>query len=870
MEADILKNLVKNINRYKAHKKSKDNEIVYETLLAHTELTNKYFIKFWQSKNSDEIFDRFCDVFWQKENINNELKNKAKDLLKQIIMAIPIFHDIGKVNPNFQLMKLNVNDFKENKAFVNTHHSFLSSMFYMDYCRKLVYDEKNEDEIINLLAEFVLYNGYIIARHHSGLGSLTEFTKLIKLDDDTYFFKLKQIVNNEDIYSVKVDFIESDIDDMFRNLNKVDKDAEKVGRSIYLYIYIRWLYSLLVASDYYATSEFMNGGSFNEVDDLNNIQDWINVYENTDLMKNIRKYQNENYPMSMENLNKVTNINILRSEIFCEAEEQIKNNYQENIFYLEAPTGSGKSNTAMNLSFKLMSLNKDLCKIFWIYPFNTLVEQNLDTLENIFGKKENIISKIAVINSLTPIKLKHVDCKGNIISENDEPDENNEKNVYRQSLLDRQFLNYPMILSTHVSLFNTIFGESQQNLFGFYQLINSVIVLDEIQSYKNSIWTEIIYFLKQLSNLFNMKIIIMSATLPNLDRLSQGQSEAIFLLKNSNKFFKTDCFKNRVQLNYDLLDTKVDDKFNQLKEHLKQHLDTDKKILIEFIKKRTANDFWLYLVEDEYFREKNIKIEYLSGDDSLAERKRILDKIKQTEDTIVLVATQVIEAGVDIDMDIGYKNISKLDSEEQFIGRINRSCKRKGITYFFQIDDAKGIYKNDIRVDSEFTLEKEKMREILINKNFGDYYNKILDVTKNNNKAYIKDFLGSIADLNYEYIDKHMKLIDEDKNIVQVYLARKIVDINGDLIDGKEIWKQYVNLWKMKCSIDYAEWKVKMSIITSKMNYFIYQVNKSNLELKEYNDKMGNIIYIEDGDKYFTKDKFNREMLQGVGGIDFI
>lgn len=105
MEADILKNLVKNLNRYKAHKKSKDNEIIYETLLAHTELTNKYFFKFWQSKNSDEIFDRFCDVFWQKENIDNKLKNKAKDLLKEIIMTIPIFHDIGKVNPNFQLMK---------------------------------------------------------------------------------------------------------------------------------------------------------------------------------------------------------------------------------------------------------------------------------------------------------------------------------------------------------------------------------------------------------------------------------------------------------------------------------------------------------------------------------------------------------------------------------------------------------------------------------------------------------------------------------------------------------------------------------------------------------------------------------------------
>ncbi|WP_270517777.1 CRISPR-associated helicase Cas3' [Megamonas funiformis] len=809
---------------------------------------------------------------------------EAKIILKEMIEAIPIFHDLGKINPNFQIEKMGNKEIIRDENFIETKHSFISAIIYLSYFRNKIVNKVKGRKIKDLLKEFILYHAYIIERHHSDIDKIGKFVGKInfKANPNTEqaikelpISKLIEAITKSKIYMKDLSLKKGSTDNLIASfedkkfINKNDKRrSEKQG--IYICIYIRWLYSLLVASDYYATSEFMNGGSFNEVDDLNNIQDWINVYENTDLMKNIRKYQNENYPMSMENLNKATNINILRSEIFCEAEEQIKNNYQENIFYLEAPTGSGKSNTAMNLSFKLMSLNKDLCKVFWIYPFNTLVEQNLDTLENIFGKKENIISRIAVINSLTPIKLKHVDCKGNIISENDEPDENNEKNVYRQSLLDRQFLNYPMILSTHVSLFNTIFGESQQNLFGFYQLINSVIVLDEIQSYKNSIWTEIIYFLKQLSNLFNMKIIIMSATLPNLDRLSQGQSEAIFLLKNSNKFFKTDCFKNRVQLNYDLLDTKVDDKFNQLKEHLKQHLDTDKKILIEFIKKRTANDFWLYLVEDEYFREKSIKIEYLSGDDSLAERKRILDKIKQIEDTIVLVATQVIEAGVDIDMDIGYKNISKLDSEEQFIGRINRSCKRKGITYFFKIDNAKDIYKNDIRVDSKFTLEKENMREILINKNFGDYYNKILDVTKNNNKAYIKDFLGSIADLNYEYIDKHMKLIDEDKNIVQVYLARKIVDINGDLIDGKEIWKQYVNLWKMKCSMDYAEWKVKMSIITSKMNYFIYQVNKSNLELKEYNDKMGNIIYIEDGDKYFTKDKFNREMLQGVGGIDFI
>lgn len=826
MEADILKNLVKNLNRYKAHKKSKDNEIIYETLLAHTELTNKYFFKFWQSKNSDEIFDRFCDVFWQKENIDNKLKNKAKDLLKEIIMTIPIFHDIGKVNPNFQLMKLKVNDFKENEAYVNTHHSFLSSMFYMDYCRKLVYDEKNEDEIVNLLAEFILYNGYIIARHHSELGSLTEFTKLINLDDDTYFSKLKRIINNEDIYSVKIDFIKSDIEDMFRNLNKVDKDAEKVGKrsikqGVYLSIYIRWLYSLLVASDYYATSEFMNEADFSENTDLNDIDKWDSVYENTDLLKNIRQYQQERYPISNEELNTVTDINILRSEIFCEVEEKIKANTDENIFYLEAPTGSGKSNTAINASFKLMQHDKRLQKIFYIYPFNTLVEQNLETLEKVFADNEDIKQNIAVINSITPIKVSEKDLN-----------DNEEKDVYQKALLDRQFLNYPMILSTHVSLFNIIFGNRQSDVLAFYQLANSVIVLDEIQSYKNKIWAEIICYLKELAKMFNIKIIIMSATLPDLDILSRFQAQAVDLLENSSRFFAVDCFKNRVKLNYDLLKVDKDSILDELKTHLKQYLKSDKKILIEFIKKKTAHDFWVDLQENEDF--KDVQIEYLSGDDSIAERKRILDKVKKATDTIILVSTQVIEAGVDIDMDIGYKNISKLDSEEQFLGRINRSCKKEGIAYFFEVDEASDIYKDDVRLSESIVLKDVNMQKILELKLFDEYYKKVLETTMGKYSYHFDEFIKDISDLNYESISTHMKLIDDTQDMVQIYIIRTLC-VDGEILDGKQIWDSYVDLWENgRKTMSYAEWKIELSRITSKMNNFIYQVSKHNLRIGKF------------------------------------
>ena len=853
MEADILKNLVKDINRYKAHKKFKDNEIAYETLLAHTELTYKYFIKFWQSKNSDEIFDRFCDVFWQKENIDNKLKNKAKDLLKEIIMTIPIFHDIGKVNPNFQLMKLKVNDFKENEAYVNTHHSFLSSMFYMDYCRKLVYDEKNEDEIVNLLAEFILYNGYIIARHHSELGSLTEFTKLINLDDDTYFSKLKRIINNEDIYSVKIDFIKSDIEDMFRNLNKVDKDAEKVGKrsikqGVYLSIYIRWLYSLLVASDYYATSEFMNEADFSENTDLNDIDKWDSAYENTDLLKNIRQYQQERYPISNEELNTVTDINILRSEIFCEVEEKIKANTDENIFYLEAPTGSGKSNTAINASFKLMQHDKRLQKIFYIYPFNTLVEQNLETLEKVFADNEDIKQNIAVINSITPIKVSEKDLN-----------DNEEKDVYQKALLDRQFLNYPMILSTHVSLFNIIFGNRQSDVLAFYQLANSVIVLDEIQSYKNKIWAEIICYLKELAKMFNIKIIIMSATLPDLDILSRFQAQAVDLLENSSRFFAVDCFKNRVKLNYDLLKVDKDSILDELKTHLKQYLKSDKKILIEFIKKKTAHDFWVDLQENEDF--KDVQIEYLSGDDSIAERKRILDKVKKATDTIILVSTQVIEAGVDIDMDIGYKNISKLDSEEQFLGRINRSCKKEGIAYFFEVDEASDIYKDDVRLSESIVLKDVNMQKILELKLFDEYYKKVLETTMGKYSYHFDEFIKDISDLNYESISTHMKLIDDTQDMVQIYIIRTLC-VDGEILDGKQIWDSYVDLWENgRKTMSYAEWKIELSRITSKMNNFIYQVSKHNLRIGKFYEQMGNITCLEDGDKYFIKDKFNREIL---------
>ena len=60
------------------------------------------------------------------------------------------------------------------------------------------------------------------------------------------------------------------------------------------------------------------------------------------------------------------------------------------------------------------------------------------------------------------------------------------------------------------------------------------------------------------------------------------------------------------------------------------------------------------------------------------------------------------------------------------MGRINRSCLREGIVYFFNIDNEKSIYRKDIRAESGYTLKNQWVKDVLINKDFSIYYNEVM------------------------------------------------------------------------------------------------------------------------------------------------
>ncbi|OFQ54897.1 CRISPR-associated helicase/endonuclease Cas3 [Fusobacterium sp. HMSC065F01] len=823
--------------KYLAH--IKDNR--KETLQEHIELANKYFKKIIEYKNLKPFFERI-------KNILN-LKNQEEELYYKMIDDVVNFHDFGKVNSQFQIDKmlneeiLKMEDKYNISGVLGSDHSLLSASMFIAYYFGKITDliEIVETKKIVILFEILFALSYVISKHHGNLDSFEEYIeKLSRNNDENILKELKNIsVSNggillqafleKETITIFFNFIETYISERKKKENISSQEAMSI------FVFTKMMFSLLVASDYYSTNEFMQEIKYEDFGNMGNIDTIKKEYENSEIIKSIRDKEKNGIPNDED-------INNFRTKIFLEAEKNLEKNKENNIFFLEAPTGSGKSNTALNLSLKL--LDKDRRKIFYVYPFNTLVEQNMNTLKNIFGNNEEAIKNITVVNSITALTNK--DSRDIPIEE------------YSDILMDRQFLNYPFIVTTHVGIFNTLIGNTKEDCMPFYQLANSVIVFDEIQAYKNTIWTEIIKILNSYAKLLNIKIIIMSATLPNLSYLldEEEKNNISKLIKNRDEYFNNTIFKNRVEVNYDLLsEQKIE--YEELLQHIIENSLNSQKILIEFISKNDAKKFY-ELCENNEDLNVDHEILILTGEDNKARRNSIIKKINSKDKKIILISTQLIEAGVDIDVDVGYKNISGLDNEEQFLGRINRSCKKSGKAYFFYLTDAKKVYKNSVIIENKLNLFSDEMRDVLENKNFDVFYSKVLEILKRKAKEKINNdnFETIIFNKKFRLLKERMQLIEEQDDKKTYFFNRTLTDEEieeiGENIDGSEVWERYVDILKEE---NYAKKIVELSKIREKMMYFLYEVKK-NTELN-YSDIKGSIIYIDDGDKYFTDGVYN-------------
>jgi CRISPR-associated endonuclease/helicase Cas3 len=292
----------------------------------------------------------------------------------------------------------------------------------------------------------------------------------------------------------------------------------------------------------------------------------------------------------------------------------------------------------------------------------------------------------------------------------------------------------------------------------------------------------------------------------------------------------------------------------------------------------------------------------LSGTILDSRRREIINYLKNKNNRskkILLITTQVVEAGVDIDMDLGFKNISLIDSDEQLAGRVNRNVTKEACeVYLFKINEPSQLYKKDYRYSiTRDSISTDEHADILRSKDFEKLYSLVLNhIDKLNGlkelQNFNSDYLPEIKKLDYKKVHDKFQLI-EQKNLSvfvplslpkyllsaegkeeAVFSVREIsflsglgVSIDADEIRGLEVWQAYKQMIAGNGN-DFIAKQIDrklMSGILGKFTFSIYANPKIQASLKSFsfpaddkeNELRGfdNYIYLAHHDKCYDFQK---------------
>jgi CRISPR-associated endonuclease/helicase Cas3 len=209
-----------------------------------------------------------------------------------------------------------------------------------------------------------------------------------------------------------------------------------------------------------------------------------------------------------------------------------------------------------------------------------------------------------------------------------------------------------------------------------------------------------------------------------------------------------------------------------------------KNILIELNTIANANSAFRSIQEKVI---KSHNLFYLSSQVIPKHRRPRIEQIKDHSDPIVLVSTQVIEAGVDLDFDIAVRDIGPIDSIVQTSGRCNRNGKKKasGSPFFIYriVDDnyndiATHIYGR-ISIDISNRLLSSNSNILALVKS---YYEEVL---RRRSSQSSNEIATAISELDYEKVEQSFKLIDQD------FKFPVFVEFDEYAI---KIWNRYVEI----------------------------------------------------------------------------
>ncbi len=318
------------------------------------------------------------------------------------------------------------------------------------------------------------------------------------------------------------------------------------------------------------------------------------------------------------------------------------------MFSLTAPTGSGK--TLGLLRFALnhacaegSSARRVICAI----PYTSIIEQNAAVYRSVLGEN-NVLEHHSLFD--------YGDSgKGN-------PEDPN--NLLNRMKLASENWDAPVIVTTNVQFFESLFASKTSRCRKLHNIANSVILLDEAQMIPTKFLLPCVKALAELVKNYDCTVVLCTATQPCLEEYFQREGLSVDEISSNPQRLSEALVRVTYRSDGKLGDEQI---ANALLEH-------DQALCIVNSRKQARCLF------DRLSTSGCADgIYHLTTMMHSVHRKRMLAQITrrlQQGERCIVVATCLVEAGVDLDFPVVYRAVAGVDSLVQAAGRCNREGKR--------------------------------------------------------------------------------------------------------------------------------------------------------------------------------------------------
>lgn len=760
------------------------------------------------------------DIDTYKSHPDKELSVHIKGVLKKsqrntdlkIAEIAAVFHDLGKMNPNFQ-QKINSN-FPEQlvpKKSKYDEHSYLS--VYAFLCFGKSHPQKFRSILQNDFSNLWSIVASI-AHHH---GNLPDFDKSIL--KETPIKKLDEFIKQSPVLPV-AKFLKQTL--------KFSQLDFSLNESIQIFDAVTFKYEIWKNN---ALQNFMQTQfAFSALIEADK-RDASNN-ENYNFDSHVSKSRNElaiSLNSTFSKFKSETPLNKLRTEIREEAVNGVRKALHKNkrLFELTAPTGAGKTYSLLSLASEIQKQKGDL-GIIYALPYLSITEQVQDIASQ-------LLSDILTVNSKS---------QNERIEKAQEKYETEQTSENLKELLQEDFIqqtfDHPFVITTFVQLFETLISNRNSTLLKLPNFANRIFLIDEIQALPPKLYVFFTAWLDQFCRNNNSYAVLSTATMPNFEMLDKGnminyvnpthlftQYQVPTPILKAEQYFQQAVF-NRYQINLINEDNFVIDKLGKHVENQNQSclviLNTiaDTKLLYNYL---NENNNCILLNTNFIPEDRTKKIELV---------KKCLIK----EEKIILISTQLIEAGVDVDFPIVYRDLCPLPSLIQSAGRCNRNKKLLlGQVWFFQLTKENGkqsaelIYRNEakqflnfIRAEIKTAIQEKDLFDI--QKRFFEYISKNLVVGEFEIGSEKHNMIECVQKAEFETLGK-FRLIPENKfgKQYQYYIRKDYED---------ESYDELTDL--MFNSINTEDYEVKKKFKIA-MNQKLKEMSKRILQVRVYQNK---------------------------------